>query len=122
MNKLGTVLQEIFLSNLWCVFEVLLLILPSSCLTLYLTPFIFIARVLLSLIMSSIAPDCHLIFCVSFLLFPLVVERASVTVGEPTSYDTTVGTFGELGRALTDDISKVFQQTGIPTGEDWEHG
>lgn len=46
-----------------------------------------------------------------------VVERASVTVGEPTSYDTTVGTFGELGRALTDDISKVFQQTGIPPGE-----
>lgn len=45
-----------------------------------------------------------------------VVGRASV--GEPTSYDTTVGTFGEqLGRALTDDISKVFQQTGIPAGK-----
>ena len=44
----------------------------------------------------------------------LVVERASVTVGEPTSYDST---FGDLGRVLTADISKVFQQTGIPTGK-----
>lgn len=37
-----------------------------------------------------------------------------MTVGEPTSYDST---FGDLGRVLTADISKVFQQTGIPTGE-----
>ena len=45
------------------------------------------------------------------------MDRASVTIGEPTSYDS-VGTFGnELGRVLTDDINKVFQQTGIPTGE-----
>ena len=47
---------------------------------------------------------------------PAVVERASVTIGESTSYNT-VGTFGELGRMHTDDINKVFQQTGIPTGE-----
>lgn len=57
---------------------------------------------------------CYLIFHFGFCPFA-VVGRASV--GEPTSYDTTVGTFGELGRALTDDISKVFQQTGIPAGE-----
>jgi len=51
-----------------------------------------------------------------FFLSP-VVDRASVTIGEPTSYDS-VGAFGnELGRVLTDDINKVFQQTGIPTGE-----
>lgn len=37
-----------------------------------------------------------------------------MTVGEPTSYDST---FGDLGRVLTADISKLFQQTGIPTGE-----
>ena len=48
------------------------------------------------------------------------MERASVSVGEPTSYDTTVSTFGELGRALTEDISKVFQQTGIPPGKESE--
>ena len=37
-----------------------------------------------------------------------------MTVGEPTSYDST---FGDLGRVLTADVNKVFQQTGIPTGE-----
>ena len=64
-----------------------------------------------------------IIFCETFevrdfIVFVLyiVVERASVTIGEPT-YDTTVTTFGDLGRVLTDDINKVFQQTGIPTGE-----
>ena len=53
-----------------------------------------------------------------FPFFVVVVDRASVTIGEPTSYDS-VGAFGnnELGRVLTDDINKVFQQTGIPTGE-----
>ena len=40
-----------------------------------------------------------------------------MTVGEPTSYDTTVGTFGKLGRALADDINKVFVQTDIPSGK-----
>lgn len=50
------------------------------------------------------------------------MERSAVTTGEPTSYDA-VGTFGELGRVLTDDINKVFQQTGIPPGErGWGEG
>ena len=41
-----------------------------------------------------------------------------MTIGEPTSYDPTVsGPFGDLNRALTDDINRFLQQTQLPPGK-----
>ena len=48
-------------------------------------------------------------------LLTTVVERPSVTIGETTSYNPTIGTFGESG--TSDDISKCLQQNQLSAGE-----
>ena len=44
-----------------------------------------------------------------------VVERPSVTIGETTSYNPTIGTFGDSG--TPDNVSKCLQQNQLPAGE-----
>ena len=45
----------------------------------------------------------------------VVVERPSVTIGETTSYNPTIGTFGDSG--TPDNVSKCLQQNQLPAGE-----